>query len=222
MCGRFTIEYSWAEYHNAISIIPTTAKVRNDPPRYNVAPTQGVGFVCHDDDDLVVKDGRWSLVPFWAKEIPKYALINARSETAHEKSSFHEPFKSKRCLIPATAYYEWTVGEDKKKDPHYIYLPDKEPFFFAGLWAHNSNLDITSFAILTAAAHPVIEALHDRMPIILKEDAWKNWLSKETEVGEARSLLTQNRGSELVSYRVDRAVNSSKASGADLIKPLSI
>ena len=203
-----------------MSIIPSSAKGRNDPPRYNVAPTQDVGFVCQDGDDLVVKDGRWWLVPFWAKEIPKYPMFNARSETAHEKYSFREPFKSKRCLIPATAYYEWTVGEDGKKDPHYISLPDKEPYFFAGLWAHNSHLDITSCTILTSEADPKIEHLHHRMPVILKEAAWNDWISKDTNVDDARSVLLQNRGSELVSYRVGRAVNSSRAEGSELITPI--
>lgn len=220
MCGRFTIEYSWADYHAALSIIPSNARGRNDPPRYNVAPTQDVGFVCQDDNDIVVKDGRWWLVPFWAKEIPKYPMFNARSETAHEKSSFREAFKSKRCLIPATAYYEWTVGEDGKKDPHYISLPDREPFFFAGLWATNSNLDITSCTILTSEADAAISHLHDRMPIILKETAWSDWLDKNTDVESARSLLTNDSGSELVSYRVGREVNSSKAKGAELIAPI--
>ena len=141
MCGRFTLEYSWAEIHKAFDLIPVSAAGRNDPPRYNIAPTQDVGFLHHRDGETIVEDGRWWLVPFWAKEIPKYPLFNARSETAHEKSSFREAFKSKRCLIPASGYYEWTKAEDGGKDPHLIHLPEKEPFLFAGLWAHNNILE---------------------------------------------------------------------------------
>ena len=220
MCGRFTLEYSWAEIHDAINLIPVSAAGRNDPPRYNIAPTQQVGFLSQKDDEIVVRDGRWWLVPFWAKEIPKFPLFNARSETAHEKSSFREAFKSKRCLVPASGYYEWTKAEDGGKDPHMIHLPDKEPFLFAGLWAHNSNLDITSCTILTAAAHPNISHLHHRMPIVLTEQGWADWMSSETSVDDARELLNDNRGSEFISYRVGREVNSSWASGAELAEPL--
>ncbi|NKB52105.1 MAG: SOS response-associated peptidase [Rhizobiaceae bacterium] len=222
MCGRFTLEYSWAEIHDAIDLIPTSAAGRNDPPRFNIAPTQQVGFLSQRDDEISVQDGRWWLVPFWAKEIPKYPLFNAHSETAHEKSSFRESFKSKRCLIPASGYFEWTKAADGGKDPHLIHLPDKQPFLFAGLWAHNSNLDITSCTILTAAAHPAIEHLHHRMPIVLGQSSWSDWLSADTSVASARQLLEFNRGGELVSYPVGREVNSSRASGASLVEPLAI
>ena len=218
MCGRFTIQYTWAEYFEALNLIPQEASGRNDPPRYNVAPTQDIGFICMKDGQLTALDGRWWLVPFWAKEVPKYAMFNARSETAHEKSSFREAFKSKRCLIPADGYYEWTKAEDGGKDPHYIYLPDNEPFFFAGLWAHNSNLDITSCTIMTASADPAIEHLHSRMPIILKSDACEDWINPEISIDDAREVLKRERGSELTSHRVSRAVNSSKARGAELIE----
>ena len=194
MCGRFILDYSWAEIHDAIDLIPTNAAGRNDPPRYNIAPTQQVGFLCEKDSEVELRDGRWWLVPFWAKEVPKYPLFNARSETAHEKASFRESFKSKKCLIPASGYYEWTKSDDVGKDPHLIHLPEKEPFLFAGLWAHNSNLDITSCTILTAAAHPTIEHLHHRMPIVLSKNCWAPWLSQGTSVDDARSLLADNRG----------------------------
>lgn len=220
MCGRFTLEYSWAEIHAIINIVPASAAKRNDPPRYNVAPTQDVGFISQSDGETTVQDGRWWLVPFWAKEIPKYPLFNARSETAHEKSSFREAYKSKRCLIPASGYYEWTKAADGGKDPHLLHLPDHEPFLFAGLWAYNSNLEITSCTILTAPAHSAIAQIHDRMPIILNSDCWQDWLSPDTSVKEARNRLDNNRGRELLSYRVARTVNSSRASGAELIDPV--
>ena len=219
MCGRFTIQYSWAEYHDALSLIPQAAAGRNDPPRYNVAHTQQIGFVCLSDGELTVKDGQWWLVPFWAKEVPKFAMFNARSETAHRKSSFRESMKSMRCLIPADGYYEWTQAEDGGKDPHYIHLPGNVPFFFAGLWAFNDHLEVTSCTILTAAADPAIRKLHHRMPIILEPDAYDTWLDTEKPVDTAREILKQERGNELVSYRVARAVNNARAQGPELIRP---
>ena len=220
MCGRFTIQYTWAEYHDALSLIPDEAAGRNDPPRYNVAPTLSVGFLSKHEGEHSVKDGQWWLVPHWAKEKPKWALFNARSEDAHKKPAFRDAYKWGRCLIPADGYYEWTKAEDGGKDPHYIHLPDIEPFFFAGLWAHNKQLDITSCTILTAEASKEIIHLHNRMPIILNQAHWEPWLDLDTEVEEATALLNENRGSELVSYRVSREVNSSRASCSQLIKPI--
>ena len=146
----FTIQYTWAEYHEALSLIPADAKGRNDPSRYNVTPGQSFGMVYQRDDETAVRDVMWGLLPFWAKN-KKFKPINARGETVAEKPMFREAFKSKRCLIPASSYYEWETVEDKKKLPYNIHLPDNEPFFFAGIWAQNDNLDATTCAIITTA-----------------------------------------------------------------------
>lgn len=223
MCGRFTLHHSWAEVHAAMSIIPAADAGRNTAARYNITPTQDVLFVAQGKDgENVVMEGRWWLVPVWAKEMPKYPLFNARSETAHEKSSFKASFAKKRCLIPADGFYEWTKAEDGGKDPHYIHLPDHQPFAFAGLWAHNRQLDVTSCTILTAKPDPAIADIHDRMPIILQDGAQDEWLDPDTPVDDARDLLTHHRGGELVHYRVGREVNSNRAQGSGLIEPLQI
>ena len=94
MCGRFTIQLTWAEYYEAFNLIVTAVKGRNDPPRYNVTPTLQVGFIHEQDGELVVKDGRWGLVPFWAKEKMKLALINAHSETVAEKPLFKQSYQN--------------------------------------------------------------------------------------------------------------------------------
>jgi putative SOS response-associated peptidase YedK len=220
MCGRFTFQLTPDELQFLLDLELPEDKGRNFPPRYNIAPTQDVLFAVDRDGQRKLVEGRWWLVPFWAKEMPKFAMFNARSEDAHTKPSFRDAFKSKRCLIPADGYFEWTKGEDGGKDPHYILLSDHEPFAFAGLWAHNIKLDITSCTILTASAAKEIRHIHDRMPIILENSSFDDWLSAETSVDDARELLTENRGHELVSYRVSRAVNGSKTEGAELIDPI--
>jgi putative SOS response-associated peptidase YedK len=217
MCGRFILQGPWAEMNDMYNLIRPGDKARNVELRYNIAPTQDVLFVHDEDGQRTLSQGRWWLVPFWAKELPKWALFNARSEDAHKKPAFREAFKSKRCLIPADGFYEWTLAEDGGKDPHCITLPDWEPFAFAGLWAHNDILDITSCTILTAPASEEISHLHNRMPIILNGENYDQWLETETSVDEARKLLNNNRGSEIVSYRVSRDVNSSRGSGSKLI-----
>ncbi len=131
MCGRFTNHLSWTEIVELYEL--TAGPALNLPARYNIAPTQDVRFVVLEDGKRVLKTGRWWLVPQWAKEMPRYSLFNARSEDAPTKPAFRDAFKSRRCLIPATGYYEWTKGADGGKDPHYIHLPNEEPCSFAGL-----------------------------------------------------------------------------------------
>lgn len=221
MCGRFIIKGSWADYYNALMIIGEADRGLNTAPRYNVAPTQDVKFIARQEDENSTLEGQWWLVPWWAKEKTKFAAFNARSETAYKSGAFRDAFKSKRCLIPADGYYEWTKNaEDGKKDPWCITLPDWQPFAFAGLWAQNDHLGITSCTILTAPAAPEIEHLHHRMPIILNPARFQEWLDPETSVSDAREILPDNRGAELVSYRVGRDVNNSRSSGAGLIEPV--
>lgn len=221
MCGRYTIQRPWAEIFHLYNIHNEADKLRNMPARHNVAPTQDVPFMTLGEGGHDLHEGRWWLVPHWAKELQsKYPMFNARSEEVEKKPSFRDAFKTKRCLIPADGYYEWTKGGDGGKDPHYIHLPDNEPFSFAGLWAHNTALDVTSCTILTAAAVPEIEHLHKRMPVILPQSQYQSWLNPSATVEEAKTVLNETRGRELVSYRVDRAVNSSRATGSELITPV--
>lgn len=221
MCGRFTNMLSWSEYVALLRIHDDAERGRNTQARYNIAPTQQVLFAHQDQGgQRVVSEGRWWLVPHWAKEIPKVPLFNARIETVAETPAYRDAFKSRRCLIPADGYYEWTVGEDKKKDPHFIHLLGIRPFAFAGLWAHNSQLGITSCTIITAPTVPAIAALHDRMPVILDPAAYDEWLEPTTPVPDALKLLDRNLDDELISFRVDRQVNTFKFDGPDAIRPI--
>ncbi len=209
MCGRYTNHLSWTEIVELYELTGTGPAL-NLPSRSNIAPTQDVPFVAIVNGERALKVGRWWLVPHWAKEMPKYAMFNARSEEADKKPAFRDAIRHKRCLIPATGYYEWTKGEDGGKDPHLIGLPDAKPFSFAGLWAQNDTLDVTSCTILTTAAADEIAHLHHRMPIILERETYAQWLDPELPVSKAKTLLQRNLGRELLSERVGREINSSK------------
>jgi putative SOS response-associated peptidase YedK len=223
MCGRFTNELSWADLHALYKLsdemFPTKSNMQ---PRFNIAPTQDVDFVHLDKaGNMELNRGRWWLVPFFAKELPKAAMFNARIETIDTSGAFREGFKSRRCLIPADGYFEWTKGEDGGKDPWLLQLPGGAPFSFAGIWAHNDNLGVTSCTIITAPAVPEIEQIHTRMPIILDEHAYDRWLSGEDQGSQAKALLRGAQiDSQLEFHRVGREVNSSRYEGTDTKKPL--
>jgi putative SOS response-associated peptidase YedK len=212
MCGRFTRYLPWSEIHRLYRLTAPADIGRNTQPRYNIAPTQDVLFVTNGENggSHKLREGRWWLVPWWAKEIPKAAMFNARSETIETSGAFKDAFKSKRCLIPADGFYEWTISPaDKGRDPWHIFLPDHQPFSFAGIWAHNDKLGITSCSIITMPAGAPMTTLHDRQPVILDPDVYDAWLDPETAPADARQLLHENLDSDLEFYRVGREVNTS-------------
>ncbi|MCO5067001.1 MAG: SOS response-associated peptidase [Rhizobiaceae bacterium] len=229
MCGRYTRYLPWSEIHRLYRLTAPADTGRNDmEPRYNIAPTQTVPFITSADDGQKLHEGRWWLVPFWAKEIPKYPMFNARSEDAEKKPAFRDAFKSKRCLIPADGFYEWTKSPaDGEKDPWHIFRPDHQPFSFAGLWAYNKALDLTSCTILTAAADEPMRQLHDRQPIILDPSVYDAWLDPVTSVPDAKQLLSHNLDGRLKFYRVGREVNKStkdkmRNDDARMIEPIRL
>lgn len=226
MCGRFTAEYTWAELHALYSLsdelFPTGPR-SNMQPRYNIAPTQDVDFLALDKGgNRELLRGRWWLVPFFAKELPKATMFNARIETVDTSRAFREPFTRRRCLIPADGYFEWTTSlVDGKKDPWLLQLPEGKPFSFAGLWAYNDNLGITSCTIITAPAVEHVAHIHGRMPVILEEGAYDAWLSGEAQGDEAKALLLDNHlDGQLQFHRVGREVNNSRYEGTDTKKPI--
>jgi len=224
MCGRFTFEHEWSALIDLYDLPWQVERGRNTEARFNIAPTQSVLMVHNDaDGGQMAEEARWWLVPFWAKEMPKAAMFNARIETVDTAPAFRDAFKSRRCLIPASAFYEWTLNQsDGGKDPWHIHLPGEAPFSFAGIWAHNAKLGVTSCSIVTMPAGDSMSKLHDRQPIILDPAAYKEWLDPDTPPPRAKELLKENLDGNLEFHRVSRDVNSSKFSGKPLpeVNPL--
>lgn len=223
MCGRFTNLMTWAELHALYSIHDKALPPTNTRPRYNIAPTQDVFFARKDKSEgLEIDRGRWWLVPFFAKELPKAAMFNARIETVDTSGAYRKPFKSKRCLIPADGYFEWTTkAEDGKKDPWLLQLPEGRPFSFAGLWAHNDRLGVTSCTIITAPAVDSISHIHSRMPVILDPAAYGSWLDTTVQGENAKGILIDGQiDDHLEFHRVARNVNNSRYEGEDTKKPI--
>lgn len=166
---------------------------------------------------------RWGLVPSWSKD-PKAGppLINARSETIATKPSFRTAFKRKRCLIPADGFYEWQKQADAKtKVPHYIRMAKDRAFAFAGLWEcwHGSDgSDLESCTIVTTEANELMRPLHDRMPVILPEEHFTQWLDpKNEEAADLESLLKPYPPAEMTAFPISTLVNSPRNESSDCI-----
>jgi len=188
MCGRFTLTTSG-------QIIAELFKLSGVPdikPRYNIAPTQSVATVTVEPEKMQrhFQFMRWGLIPSWAKDMKIGSrMINARSETVAEKPAFRSAIKHRRCLIVADGFYEWQQ-QGKNKQPYYFQKADGEPFAFAGLWENWESPEtenIVSCTIITTAANETVQPLHDRMPVILPDSDWEQWL--DPAVKNAREVL---------------------------------
>jgi putative SOS response-associated peptidase YedK len=165
---------------------------------------------------------RWGLVPFWSKELPGTTpVINARAESLDEKPMFRQPFKKRRCLVPADGFYEW--ARTGKKQPYRFVMADESPFAMAGLWDEWTNVpgkSIMSFAIITTSPNKLMEPIHNRMPAILAEESFNEWLNSDNEK-ELFEMLKPFPESKMKVYKVSERVNSVKSEGPELIKPLT-
>ncbi len=190
-------------------------------PNYNVCPTNRVHAVRAADGGRTLGAMRWGFIPHWYKTPGDGPLlINARAETIAEKPAFKAAARERRCLIPASGFYEWTKGEDGRRLPWYIRRTDGQPLVFAGIWQDWARGEeaYTACAIVTCGAEGPMTEIHHRMPVILSPDDWGLWLGEE---GKGAAALMHGVAEGLEFYRVDPAVNSNRASGAALIEPLA-
>ena len=204
MCGRYTL--SNAERMRARFQIDAAGL--GLAPRYNVAPQQVMPVVIRDDRNRV-EMMQWGLIPAWSKE-PKSVAINARIEGIFHKPAFRSPIRYRRCLVPATGFYEWKK-EAAGKAPYFIGRKDGDLVAFAGIfdvWRDPRGNDIKTFAIITAAPNELLALLHNRMPLILRPEQESLWLT--TEAGQIDSLLQSLQplaAENLEMHPVSRMVN---------------
>lgn len=224
MCGRSVYNFTEKDVKEDKSFNITKVET-SFTPNYNVAPSQQIPVIIPGSHILTTF--RWGLIPYWAKDKKiGYKMINARSETLHEKPSFKKSLKSKRCLILASGFYEWGKIKDNsdkivKKIPHYIQVKDKKIIAFAGLWDEWTNPEnkeevIKTCTIITCPANKFMKKLHDRMPVILKPEDYDKWLTNN-EYTEIRGLLIPYRDNLMTEYKVSTDVNSPKNNHEDLL-----
>lgn len=220
MCGRFVKKSDKEKLRKRFGFDDPSQDVLFEP-RFNIAPSQEHPVLLVSQDKRVVRMMKWGLVPYWSKD-PKigYKMINARAEGIEQKPSFKIPLKRKRCLIMADGFYEWHKPDKKTKIPYYFRLKSGEPFAFAGLWDlwQNGDQKLKTFTIITTSPNELMEPIHNRMPVILRESNETRWLDPEiTDPDYILPLLKPYTADEMECFKVSTIVNSPKNDISDCI-----
>jgi len=228
MCGRYALSAAISDIAQEFST--NSAPELSLPADWNIKPTNDVYII----KNQAIEIASWGMIAHWSKSDDEAAksqssAINARSESVHEKPTFKSAFRSNRCLLPATGYYEWAseLGKYKTKQPIYISRDDKKLLAFTGIfqsWTSPSGRVIQSVSIITRQAVGQLALVHSRMPVFLPRDRWADWMNpKINDVAKIRSLMDiPNPDANLGFHPVSSAVNSITGSGPELIAPIEL
>jgi putative SOS response-associated peptidase YedK len=220
VCGRFGLFVTPEVLEEYFSLTDFTAALAA-PPRYNLTPGQAVAVVREHDGRRRLDALQWGLVPFWAKDASiGRRLINARLDGVADKPAFREAWTRRRCLIPASGFYEWSEPVDGRKRPHFIRPGDEPLFALAGLWERwrtPAGDKLETCVIVTTDANAQLAPIHDRMPLLIPRDAHALWLDPGSSVADVAKLAERPR--TLAVRTVSFAVNDPRKDDETLIAP---
>jgi putative SOS response-associated peptidase YedK len=222
MCGRFSLKANPGDLSRIYDVPLLGGVVPWAAYRWNIAPSQTVLTVREREGVREVVGMKWGLVPSWSKspdDGPK--PINARAETVATSPAFRAAFKRRRCVIPASAFYEWQKIEgEKRKQPFAIVPADAEVFSMAGVWESWGD-ELETCAIITTTPNAVMKPIHDRMPAILTRDEVDRWMDDGTAPADAHSLLNPFDAGSMRAYQVSTFVNSPKNDSEECLRPIA-
>lgn len=221
MCGRFAF-YGNGSFGYESLHLPEPPPIEN----YNITPSQDILAIRTDIDSGQAEYAmlHWGLVPFWSKESQtKHPLINARADGIDKKPSFRGPFKHRRCIIPASGFFEWQLIGGHKQ-PYFIRPVDGNYFALAGIWDHwqgRNGEAVDSCAIITTNANTLMLKIHDRMPVILKRNSVAEWLDPKTGREELLTMLEPYPETLIEAYQVSSKINNPRNNGPECVaRPL--
>ena len=234
MCGRFAQSRLVADLVEEFGITGTSPESPL-PANWNIAPTVDIYVVRQDRDNLrSLASASWGIIAPWQKTFEaartsQSHAINARSESVHEKPTFRDAFRKRRCLIPADGYYEWAtaLGDYPPKQPFFISSATKRALPLAGIWStwiSDEGHEIESAAIITREAVAGLATIHSRMPVVMPPERWSSWLDPgATSVPELLELMElEDPAADLIFHPVSRKVNSAANSGPTLTEAIEL
>jgi putative SOS response-associated peptidase YedK len=214
MCGRYTL-MKLADLLKLIPWLQAPAEILERQSRYNVAPSQVMPIIVSANGGAQLHTAKWGFVPSWTKGKPKLQPINAKSETVATSGMFRRAFQQRRCLVPADGFYEWQ-GAKPPKQPYFIRMRDGSAFAFAGLWerSHPDGPEaLETFTILTTTPNELMKPIHDRMPVIIPLDRYRQWLGGE----QPQELLKPYDADAMEAFPISTRVNNVRNEGPELI-----
>jgi putative SOS response-associated peptidase YedK len=220
MCGRYSLIFI-DDLGNRFRVFNPMIGSRS---RFNIAPGSEMPVIVREEKNELIMM-KWGLVPHWTQDIQTAKRpINARAETLSEKPSFYELLKNRRCLVPASGFFEWK-REGKRKIPFYFHLPENPLFAFAGLydrWTGSDGNCLCTYTIITTEPNELAAKIHNRMPSILLPEHEDRWLSKTlTNAGDLKKLLAPFPAKNMEMYPVSPLVNTPEADDERIIRPLN-
>ena len=220
MCGRYNIITDAQALYDAYQVEAELAEGRL--ARYNVAPATDQLVILCEDGRRAARWHRWGLIPHWAKDPAiAYKTINARGESVAAKPAFRAAFRQRRCLVPASGFYEWKV-QDGGKQPYLIRPRGGGLLSFAGLWESwaGPEGEVRSFTIITTEPNELMARIHDRMPAIIPREQHARWLDPALRDAAAiQPLIASCPAAELEAIPVGREINNARNQGPELIEP---
>ena len=219
MCGRYVLKRQDLE---ALMAQLGVKDPRDFVSRYNIAPTTVVPAIrVGSDGTREAAALRWGLVPAWAKDAAGAPLANARAEGLADRPAFRDAFRRRRCVLPASGFYEWET-RGRVKLPQYFQLAGETPCLLAGLWETWRSVDGVEFqscTIVTTRANAVVAAFHDRMPVILPPAAVARWLDPAVTAPAALEPLLVPAAAPMSVRAVSPRVNSVRHDGPENLAP---
>ena len=233
MCGRYAQTLGAEEIVQSFALDGSSLD-QSLPLNWNIAPTNEIYIIRNESGSRILDSASWGIIAPWQKTMAdarasQSHAINARSESIHEKPTFRHAFRTSRCLIPATGYYEWatSLGKYAPKQPFYISRVDKEQLSIAGIWSSwqsDKGQVIQSAAIITREAVGELATIHSRMPVFMERAKWSDWLDPKNREIEDLIALMQNPdpAAGLVTRPVSSRVNLVANNGPELIDEIEL
>ena len=229
MCGRYNVIPNAGAFLEAFEITMGLDRLPSNPA-YNISPSAKnrithVPIVRMRDDQRELAMVRWPLIPPWAKGQPVgYSTANAKCETLDQKPSYKNAWRNRRCLVPASGYYEWqTVPQRRNKQPYHIRTKDQQLFAFGGLWEQSKTEQgeiIESCTIVTTPTNRTLQAIHPRMPLMLLKEGYVDWLTGTTQ--DAERWLKPFPAELMEAYPVSTYVNNPTHNDSRCIEPIDV
>ncbi len=219
MCGRFNITSDPL----TVLLMELVGLPHPGPDNFNTAPTETVPVLRLDDAGAPeIVPMRWWLTPYWSKgPSTRYAMFNAKSETAATSPAFREPFRKRRCVVPVSGFYEWT-RQNKQKLPYYLTPHEAPGLLLAGLWDRWRDRDtetvLESFTVLTVAAADAMAFVHKRQPLMLSVDDARRWMDPENE--DFETLIGSELPVALDAVPVSTHVNNARNKDSRCVDPI--